>query len=133
MSKYGVGDKVVIRKDLVKGEKYGDVEWWIEMNYLKEKDYVIIEYTDSDGDYRLENTHWYITDEMIAGLYDEVDEINDLKLFEVTYFDEDFDEQQVLKVTTDKNSAIDLVNDSMVRAFATEITEVDGYKIKLYR
>lgn len=45
MVKYKAGDKVVIRKDLI------------------------------DGDYRLENTHWYITDEMIEGLYEPHNEI----------------------------------------------------------
>lgn len=72
MSKYKVGDKVVIRKDLVDGVEYGDVELWSEMEYLKEKDYVVIDGVDEVGDYRLENTHWYITDEIIEGLYKDV-------------------------------------------------------------
>lgn len=132
MSKYKVGDKVVIRKDLVDGEYYGEWFWSYEKEYMKDKDYVVIDRVDEEGDYFVE-CGWCITEEMIEGLYGEVTVTNELKLFEVTYFDEDFDEHQVLKVTTDKNSAIDLVNNSMVRAFATEITEVDGYKIKLYK
>lgn len=69
VSKYNIGDKVVIRKDLVDGVEYGDVELWSEMEYLKEKDYVVIDGVDEYGDYRLENTHWYITNEIIEGLY----------------------------------------------------------------
>lgn len=130
MSKYGVGDKVVIRKDLVVGEVYGGFEWWSVMNYLKEKEYVVIKRVDEDDDYVVEDG-WYINDEMIAGLYDEVTVTNELKLFEVCYLDENFNEHQFLKVAINEESALELVNDSMVNIFATEITEVDGYKIKL--
>lgn len=71
MRKYKHLDKVVIRKDLIHGECYGDVEWWAKMDYLKEKDYVVIERVDEDGDYWIEND-WCITDEMIEGLYKDV-------------------------------------------------------------
>lgn len=71
MSKYKVGDKVVIRKDLVVGVEYGGVEWWSDENeYMKEKDYIIIE-RNIAGDYVVEGG-WYLTDEMIEGLYEEV-------------------------------------------------------------
>lgn len=70
MSKYGVGDKVVIRKDLIDGVEYGDIKWWSEqMEYFKEKDYVVIERIDSRGNYRVEDSFWTITDEMIDDLY----------------------------------------------------------------
>lgn len=67
-TKYNIGDKVVIKKDLEVGE-YSGVEWCIEMDYLKEKYYVVIERVDDDGDYFVE-CEWYINDEMIAGLYE---------------------------------------------------------------
>lgn len=68
MSKYGVGDKVVIRKDLVFGGYYGGVQWWIDMSHLESKDYVVIE--EVDDYYWIEDGYW-ISDEMIEGLYKE--------------------------------------------------------------
>lgn len=74
MSKYKKGDKVVIRKDLEDEVYYGKVDWCSEMDYLKEKDYVVIEEIDV-GDYWIDD--WCITDEMIEGLYveDEDEEV----------------------------------------------------------
>lgn len=65
MSKYKVGDKVVLRKDLVDGEWYNGVKWWIGKEYMKEKDYVVIEDLCKTGDYRVDG--WFVTDEMIQG------------------------------------------------------------------
>lgn len=71
MSKYKKCDKLVIRKDLVVGELYGDIKWWIDREYLKEKDYVIIEEVDTDGDYWIEGGYICINDEIIEGLYED--------------------------------------------------------------
>lgn len=71
MGKYEVGDKVVIRKDLVVGEYYGRLDWWTQNEeYMKELDYVVIKEVDEDGDYWVENA-WYITEEMISHKYKE--------------------------------------------------------------
>lgn len=71
MNKYKVGDKVVIRKDLVVGGVYG-FNYWLACNeYLKEKEYVVIEEVDAVGDYRVEVGRYWITNEMIEGLYKE--------------------------------------------------------------
>lgn len=72
MSKYKKGDKVVIRKDLVVGECYGGFGWYKHKEYMKKKDYVVIEKVDSFGDYRTEGG-CFITEGMIAGLYVEED------------------------------------------------------------
>lgn len=70
MSKYKKGDKVVIRKDLEVDEYYGDFYWSIDKEYMKEKDYVVIEEL-YDCDYLVDDGYC-ITDEMIEGLYNEV-------------------------------------------------------------
>lgn len=69
MSKYKVGDKVLIRKDLVEGEYYGEWFWRDGKEYMKELDYVVIERVDVYGGYWVED-EWLITEEMIAGLYE---------------------------------------------------------------
>lgn len=69
MSKYGVEDKVVIRNDLVLGEGYGGLGWFTDKEYLKQKDYVVIEEIDDDGDYLVEG--YWINDEMISHRYGE--------------------------------------------------------------
>lgn len=71
MSKYKAGDKVVIRKDLVAGECYGNWYWSNGKEYMKDEDYVVIERVDDDGDYWF-NNECFITEEMIEGLYEEV-------------------------------------------------------------
>lgn len=67
MSKYNIGDKVVIRKDLEVDEYYGNFYWFTAKEYMKEKDYVVIEKVD-DGYYSVEGGFW-INDEIIEGLY----------------------------------------------------------------
>lgn len=84
MSKYKKDDKVVIRKDLKVGEWYGDLYWANAKEYMKEKNYVVIEEVDKDGSYWVEG-YWIITDEMIEGLYEEekysdLNEINNVKI-----------------------------------------------------
>lgn len=74
MSKYKKDDKVVIRKDLEDGKWYGMVDWCSEMDDLKEKDYVVIEEVDAVGDYWING--WLVSDEMIEGLYKEVEEVD---------------------------------------------------------
>lgn len=75
MSKYKKGDKVVIRKDLVDGELYGEWSWSKYKDYLKELDYVVIDEVNEYEDYWIEN-YWLISHEMIAGLYDDVKDVN---------------------------------------------------------
>lgn len=71
-SKYNTGDKVVIKKYIQIGESIDASnrlgEWSENMEYLKEKDYVVIEYVDNDGDYLIDG-EWYITDYQIDGHY----------------------------------------------------------------
>lgn len=68
MNKYKVGDKVIVRKDLIVDEFYDGLYWSEGKEYLKVKDYVVIEEVDIVGDYWIEDGH-FISDEMIAGLY----------------------------------------------------------------
>lgn len=67
MSKYKKGDKVVIRKDLELGGKYGELYCLGRMIRLKEKDYVVIK--EVEGGY-----YWigdfFVNDELIEGLYE---------------------------------------------------------------
>jgi len=74
MSKYKVGDKVVIRKDLIDCKYYGNWFWSKGKEHLKEKDYVVINEVDNDGDYWIEDD-WCISNEMIDGLYEEEKEM----------------------------------------------------------
>lgn len=71
MCEYKVGDKVVIRKDLEDDERYGNWSWSDEKDFLKEKDYVVIEGVDNDGDYWIEGYWFWINDEMISHKYGE--------------------------------------------------------------
>lgn len=68
VGKYQAGDKVVIRKDLIAHESYGAFTWLNGMEYLKEKDYVIITDSDLQGDYWIKEG-WFISELMIQGLY----------------------------------------------------------------
>lgn len=70
MNKYNVGNKVVVREDLVVGECYGNFTWSDEKEYMKEKDYVVIEKVDDDFDYLVEDEYW-LTEEMIEELYED--------------------------------------------------------------
>lgn len=69
MSKYDIGDKVVIRKDLEVGQYYGYSFWHKAMEYLKKKEYVVIDEVDEDDDDYIVNGYWCINNEMIEGLY----------------------------------------------------------------
>lgn len=70
MSKYQVGDKVVLRKNLVDGAMYGGCYWVSAKCSLVAKDYVTIDYAvPCGGVYHADE--WVISDEMIQGLYTE--------------------------------------------------------------
>lgn len=83
MSKYKKGDKVVIRKDLEVDEYYGDWYLGIDKEYMKEKDYVVIEEVNY-GDYLVDD-EWYITDEMISHKYEDINSNNQLDYKELEY------------------------------------------------
>lgn len=72
---YDAGDKVVIYKNIRIGDYMGFsnfiAEWSEDMEYLKEKDYVVIEEVDEDGNYVIENGKICITNQEIDGLYTE--------------------------------------------------------------
>lgn len=72
--KYQKGDKVVIRKELKVGEWYGNIQWWDNDEPLKEKDFIVIDAVDEDGDYVI-NGGRYINDEMISHKYKESERI----------------------------------------------------------
>ena len=67
MSKYKVGDVVKLRDDLEAG-KYGKDSFVKEMGIMKNNPIKIIDVNESDY---LTNYGWYITDEMIEGLWEE--------------------------------------------------------------
>lgn len=90
MSKYKKGDKVVIRKDLVAGVYYGSWFWNTDKDYMKEKDYVVIEGVDNEGHYIVENIRWSITDEMIAGLYKDVEKVKITKKQRIEKLESDY-------------------------------------------
>lgn len=66
MSKYKKGDKVVIRKDLVVGELYGDIYWYNYKTILINEDYVTINFVDTAGHYQLDFNNLWVSDEMIS-------------------------------------------------------------------
>lgn len=66
---YSQGDKVVIRKDLRVGEWYGNIQWWHMDEFLKEKDFVVIDTVDEDGDYIVDGQ--CVSDEMISHKYED--------------------------------------------------------------
>lgn len=75
MSKYQVGDKVVLRKDLVVGAEYGKCIWVSAINPLADKDYVTIKDVCSFDCYKPKEADYYaISDEMIQGLYTDEEE-----------------------------------------------------------
>jgi hypothetical protein len=75
MSKYKVGDIVKLRDDLEDGKKYGTVRYDREMDFIKGKPMELIAkstvfencYITKDEEY----VEWYISDEMIQGLWEE--------------------------------------------------------------
>ena len=62
--RYEVGDKIVLRSDLVDGEEYGNTYYNDEMDYLKDTDGSIIDYEDLYC-YCYNIDDWVIVDEMI--------------------------------------------------------------------
>lgn len=72
MGKYKKDDKVVIRKDLIVGEVYGGCYWDDTDDFMKDCEYVIIEEVDDDGDHWIEGCDTFVSEEMIAGLYDDL-------------------------------------------------------------
>lgn len=70
MSRYNVGDTVVIRKDLVVGEVYGGCYWDDTDDFMKNRDYVVIEEIDDDGDCWIEGCDTFVSEEMIDRLYE---------------------------------------------------------------
>lgn len=83
MSKYNIGDKVVIRKDLEVCEYYGNLYWNKRKEYLKEKNYVVIKEVYDDGVYSIGD--WIITDEMISHKYGDFNSKNQLDYKELEY------------------------------------------------
>lgn len=78
MSKYKVGDKVRVRKDLCVYVGYGSCTFVYGMrNYCGKE--VIISCIDDCGRYRIkeDNMHWYWTDEMFEGLAKELKSSNE--------------------------------------------------------
>lgn len=70
MNKYKKDDKVVIRKDLIVGEVYGGCYWDDTDEFMKNYDYVVIDEVDEDGDHWIEGCDTFVSEEMIAGLYE---------------------------------------------------------------
>ena len=66
--KYKVGDKVRVRKDLVPGNKYGDVTYVSNMNKFKNEECVI---TSTDNEvYCINGLGYWWTDEMLEPVDD---------------------------------------------------------------
>ena len=61
--KYKVGDKVRVRKDLVAGNKYGEVYYVEPMDKFKDKECVITNMDDTS--YQINNFSYWWTDEML--------------------------------------------------------------------
>lgn len=69
--KYQVGDKIVLRKDLVSGQSYGLCFWTSWMDYLVDRDYLTISEVNGKS-YKVKGaTIHNITDEMISHKYEE--------------------------------------------------------------
>ena len=73
MSKYNVGDVVKLRDDLEDGEYYGEVAYNKSMDDMRNKPIKICEKCMEDKSYLVEDDvyEWYLTDEMIEGLWEE--------------------------------------------------------------
>ena len=61
--KYKVGDKVRVRKDLEPGNEYGEVYYVDAMDKFKDKECVITNMADES--YRINNSEFWWTDEML--------------------------------------------------------------------
>lgn len=72
---YDVGDKVVIDKDVQIGHPIVFSDYWVEWaedeEYLKEKDYVVIEEVIDEFGYVIENGQIAITNQQLEGRYEE--------------------------------------------------------------
>ena len=88
MTKYNVGDVIKLRDDLEDGEQYGSSDYLEEMGIMKNKPITILkipklfkdcyEVVDETGE------NWFLSDEMIEGLWEECKEKQDkLKLIDV--------------------------------------------------
>lgn len=77
MNTYKVGDKVIIRKDLLVGVECGTY-WYELVEFMENYDYGVIDKVDSDGDYWLKGYDAFVTEEMIEGLYEEEKEMNNI-------------------------------------------------------
>lgn len=127
VSKYKVGDKVVIRKDLEVGGKYGELSCFGKMISLKEKDYVVIK--EVDGGY-----YWigdfFINDEMIEGLYEEKKDmtIEDLKKQIDGYFSNLIDDfkGELKKTLNSEHLGITLNKDMVNEAFMINVKEKEN-------
>ena len=67
--KYKVGDKVRVRKDLVPNSEYGGVCYVEFMDKFKDKECVITNMDDTS--YRINNSEFWWTDEMLEPVDDE--------------------------------------------------------------
>lgn len=129
MCKYKVGDKVVIRKDLVVGEWYGNVYWYDYKTILINEDYVTIDRVDDVGDYWIED-ELLISDEMIEGLYEEESDmtIEDLKKQIEDYFSNLIDDfkGELKKTLNSDHPGIKLNKDMVNEAFMINVKEKEN-------
>lgn len=68
MSKFVKGQTVKIKDDLIVGKWYGDCRF-VENMMKSRGDYATIKEVDEDGDYRLDNTIYWWSDEMLDYVY----------------------------------------------------------------
>lgn len=74
MRKYKVGNKVILREDLFHRESYGRLLWHESKEVLRDSPYIEIDSLGAFGDYNVKDSigrSYLISDEMIAGLYEE--------------------------------------------------------------
>lgn len=74
MSKFKVGDNVILRGNLLHLKWYGDLFWHENKETLRNSPYVEIDSLDVNGDYNVKDStgrDHLISDQMIAGLYEE--------------------------------------------------------------
>lgn len=72
--KFKPGDKVVLRKDLEVGKKYGNLTWLESMRYLQDKPFIVIDEISEEGSYTEDAEYWHISEEMISHKYEEQEE-----------------------------------------------------------
>lgn len=86
MSKFNIGDKVRVRKDLVACEFYGGYQFLENMEKYRGKEFVIEEYDDFTG-YILRNTDESVfTDEMLEDKESEENNMNTMPKLETGMF-----------------------------------------------